>query len=50
MEGSFCIFGLSPNGKVRGNINPNFAKPWDVSGNFTTQLTDKKCKKNISNE
>jgi hypothetical protein len=33
MEGSFCIFGLSPNGMVWGNINPNFAKPWDVGRN-----------------
>lgn len=24
---SFCIFGLSPNGKVWNNINPNFVKP-----------------------
>lgn len=30
MGRSFCIFGFSPNGKVRGNINPNFAKPRDV--------------------
>ena len=38
MEGSFCIFGLSPNGKVRGNINPNFAKPRDVVCHITNQL------------
>ena len=34
MGTDFCIFGFSPNGKVRGNINPNFAKPRDVNNNF----------------
>ena len=38
MKGSFCIFDLSLNGKVWNNINPNFAKPRDVSSNPMTEL------------